>query len=265
VVPLFERHELQLVHLSSQALSAVRGRAPGHRGLSGFVPGFWLLFALAGVSLLLVSVGQLLIRRRALRRRLAAAADRPFPRRRELEEMLEEIYSTRHLPPLRLALRKGPPGDAGSERICVWRAERYVEISEGCLDLPAAQLKAALAHECAHHYLKHLAVRSFALWLGRLSLTGDGFVFALLDSFGYEKQADRAAVGPLGAPRGGLIELLQRLSQGGPGPEVSPMTSLNPSLSDRWSLFLEQYCGGLKHHYWHPVAQERIEALCELE
>lgn len=271
LVPMFDLRELQLVHRSSLVLAAVLGLAPGDRPLSIAVRALWLLAALGGVGVLLASAGQLWRRRSALRRRLAAAAERPFPRRSELEEMLDRMRRAGGLPPIRLAPGSGSFQEAGSERFGLWRVERYIEIPDGSLSLPAPELEALLAHECAHHALGHLGIRSFVLWLGRLSLTGDGFVFALLDSLGYERQADRTAVDVLQAPRDGLLGLLERIEEeASKRPDrfretVPPMTSLNPSLATRWSLFLEQYCHGREDHYWHPLVQERIEALHELD
>jgi Zn-dependent protease with chaperone function len=268
VAPFFDRCELQLVDLSSQAMAAAFGLPPAKLFLTIFMRGLWLLFALGGMSLLLASTGQLLTRRRTLRRHLAAAANRPFPRRKELAAVLEELRHRAGLPSIRLALTNNSDLQADSERFGGLRGELYIEISTGCLELPVEQIRAVLAHECAHHYLGHLALRSFLLWLGRLSFTGDGFVFALQDTYDYERQADRAAVRILGVMPEHLAGLLRSKRQG--GLVLRPVTSRDPSLAEKWryafSLFRSQYYGThLGLYYWHPGWRERIEALRDLE
>ena len=162
---------------------------------------------------------------------------------------------------VRLALRPGDSCELGAERFGGWRADRYVEVSEGCLALPGEQLRALLAHECAHHLLGHLALRSFLFWLGRLSFAGDGFVFALLDSFGYEKEADRA-VRRLGGSPEHLAEFLRSRKEDSLVPRPLTSRSWIETWQDAFALFREQYCGDdLKHYYWHPGALERIESL----
>ena len=259
VYPIFERPELQLVQRATQTLAAVLGLAGDNRWLSWTVSGFWLLGASLASGLLLVSTGQLYFCRRSLRHRLADRARRSSPRRRQLEEILRELCRQLRLPPIKLALRNGSSLPT-AERFGLWRVERYVEISESFLDLPAPRLKAALAHEVAHHYLGHLAVRSLALWLGRFSFTGDGFASALLHSFGYELQADRVALEILEIPPEDLKEFLESLPSHRPFVRP-PLPSSDLSFAHRWSLFLTQYCCGLSQYYWHPVAEERIAAI----
>ncbi len=259
IYPVFERPELQLVQRATQTLAAVLGLAGDNRWLSWTVSGFWLLGASLASGLLLVSTGQLYFRRRSLRHRLADRARRPFPRRRQLEKTLRELCRRLRLPPIKLALRNGSSLPA-AERFGFWRVDRYVEISESFLDLPAPRLKAALAHEVAHHYLGHLAVRSLALWMGRLSFTGDGFASALLHSFGYELQADRVALEILEIPPEDLKGFLDSLPPQRHFVEP-PLPTPDLSFTYRWSLFLTQYRCGLSHHYWHPVAEERIAAI----
>jgi Zn-dependent protease with chaperone function len=262
VAPLFERRELHLVNLSLRIVTAAFGLSPRNRVLALLVRALWLLAAAGGVSLLLASTGQLLIGRRALRRRLAVAAEQPFSRRRELEEILRDLCGKFRLPSLRLALYNDPSPGAFAERFGFFHRKGYIGISTGCLDRPAEQIRSLLAHECAHHSLGHLTLRSLMLWLGRFSFTGDGFVFAWLDSFGDEKRADDLAKHVLGTGSD-LAQLLRAKPQSG----VAPRPVSLP-LKERWrfglQVFRSQYCGSLLDaYYWHPSSQERIDALHE--
>lgn len=264
IVPFSSLPELRLVEVSQTLVAAALGLSPDSPLLTVAVRGVWVVAASGGLGLLAVSVGQLVRSRRRTRRYLVEASRRPFSGRDEVEARLAEIRRKTDLAPCRLALSRSASvaPSAQSYRFGLWRPERFIEISESCLDLAPEELDALLCHESAHDLLGHLATDVFWRWLGRLSFVGDGFVRAVQDSFGYEKAADQVARDRLGAREDALKRLLRENPAGPILPSVQPS-----SRRERWRVALYEYriqyfgLGPRLLHYWHPDARTRRDAL----
>lgn len=131
--------------------------------------------------------------------------------------------------------------------------------------------------------------------LGRLTFVGDGFVRALLDTFGSEAEADRVAVEELGVSPAALRHCLMKMrrvneaagfqkllrSEGSSfsSEEISTGSVNSDEALQRvlagqlqglssaqrwrlaWRLFLRQYFIPLPLHYWHPGQGDREAAL----
>jgi Zn-dependent protease with chaperone function len=153
--------------------------------------------------------------------------------------------------------------------------------------LNSEELEALLAHELAHHVLHHCVRDNLLQFLGRLTVVGDGFTRALEDSFGYELEADRAAVVRLGVDPAALKGCLETIQQDAAtnedtvAPLVAGLSALGiapshcaeilrqgPSSLSFWSrwrlawrLYVDQFTGNMNTSYWHPAIEERIAAL----
>lgn len=270
VAPFSSRPELRLAEVSQVLIGAGLGRAGFEAFTRVAVSSGWIAAAAGGIGLLFVSTSQLVRRRRETRESLRERAAVPFPRREELERLLDEILSRRKRPPLKLAMKRGQAASAEYHSFGLWRSERFIELSEGCLSLSRKELTALLCHECAHDLQRHMKMEIALRWLGRLSFTGDGFVRAVLHSFGREMAADRIARELLGAPREGLQARLESQREDKAGPIPLPKNAAS-SESETWraalSSFRGQYFGLGDHslHYWHPDPQTRIDALLKMD
>lgn len=278
--------ELRLAELSAETIAFALGRLPGDPWTGVAVRSGWVLYGLAALALSVLSAGTLLRERRRTRRRLASSARNSPEGQRRLQEMLDRLRRRKgRCPPVRVVVtqrrarpKRDPAGGAQSHRIGLLHPLRYIEVDERALDLlPDREASQALiAHELAHQFLGHCTIHALARWLGRLTFVGDGFARSLLDSFGFESAADRAAVDELQTPPEALIACIRAVhgttaSSGGPRPHrplrpqhrSAGFTSLSGAQRRRlaWRLFRKQYttAGGL--HYWHPAVEERLAAL----
>jgi Zn-dependent protease with chaperone function len=268
--------------MSGRLLAAALGRPQEDRWTGAVARGLWGLHGLAILALPAVSVGRLLFQHRRNDREIAtAAADDTTGRQAEIQALLEELQ-----PPgagrlaVRVVIREAPSflpagllqdGLASAQRFGLWRTGRLIALSPRALDrLERDELRALLAHELAHHLLGHCTIADVARWLGRLTFVGDGFARAVLDSFGFEIEADRLAVKVLGGQAGGLVRCLEKLAADrAPNAKRRPAEQTAIGYSQikakagrrlAWWLFWKQYTSGALHG-WHPSHATRLEAL----
>lgn len=155
---------------------------------------------------------------------------------------------------------------------------RFVEVSKRCLDiLDRDELEALVAHEMAHHLCGHCTKHNLMQWLGRWTYVGGTFVGALEDSFGFELEADRAAIAKLGVGPGVMKTCLmkmradavvQQLQVRAGGISLVAMndragrpTSEMRRWKTRFQAWVELYTADAAVAYWHPSIGERIKAL----
>jgi Zn-dependent protease with chaperone function len=290
--PLSAATEVSVADILAAAVAFVVGRPWNDPALSTAFRFAFLLYSLGLGGIFILSVGQLWRSRRVTRRSLRAAALEDSPEHRRVQELTAQVCPQAGLAPVRLAVTSERAIEAYSHVFGLLGRERFLEISGGALrHLGDEELRALIAHELAHHLRGHLATHNRLRWLGRLTFVGDGFVRALLDSFGYETEADRVAVRELGARPEALLRCLwkirsvnrfagqgsRRIPDGLPAALVRPLETSGDwrkllseelqrlSLAQRWRLawrlFLRQYFVPMPLHYWHPGHGDREAAL----
>ncbi len=151
--------------------------------------------------------------------------------------------------------------------------------------LDPAELRAILAHECAHHWAGDVRRHSVLQFLGRLTLFGDAFVGVLEDSFEYELRADRLAISLFSTPPDTLCSALvkihassiahagqcERTSRGSrgllaaaampPGTAITAVASFTQRWRGRVVQWLRVYTSDSAMSYWHPSISDRIVRL----
>ena len=267
--------------------------------------GAWVGWALFVWGLVGMSVGQLALRRRRLRRNLLDRTPKDEPKHRILAERAKRVTRGKGTPTVYLAVRSGnkAAGDEGGDgngeqakgpigacsyRFAWPRRQWFIEVTEGAVaELAPDELEALLAHELAHLRCGHVLAYDLLRWVGRLAFLGDGFCRGLLDSFGWELRADREAALALGDRRQALIHCLWRIAAVNPavpslgGPEGlgidapaesagagDPGDAVVPGWSGlriAWRRFLRQYAFGSTLEYWHPSSDERVERIRRIE
>lgn len=243
----------------------------------------WILYFLFCLAAMVASVGQLALKRYAAFRSLASwSADGSQDEGRQLLKLTRQLADDMSAPRVELAVSDLPSPFAGSFCYGWIRKRRFVEVSRGFVRiLPhPSLLQALIAHELAHHVLKHPQKDSRWRWLGRFTLAGDGFVRALQDSFDYEEKATARAERqgftrsdfavtqrkmrsvarfhddppPPPLPGGlrrlkGVMEALEAFPQASlEFEDVSKSTGWRAS----WRLFRQQFFCGFELHYWNP-------------
>ncbi len=298
VDPSFPYPEADLVELSSAVVGLAFGAWVDAPALGGMTRFAWIVYALVGVTFYTISLAQLYRSRRLDRRALHAAAESDAQGRDpQVREALARLAELAGLDGVRLAVE--PEDRLGGAAECFFNLrgpERFVIVTQGTLiDFDVAELEAILAHELVHLREGHCRKKSFLRWLGRLTFVGDGFVLALQNSFGYEKEADRLLLERGWATPEALAGSLEKMEsaafgyqhpgmlgfaptaveEGGPA-DSTPQKELRDDerkllvgeelrLSFRrrwrlsWRLFRQQYFAAHKLHYWHPSFKERLE------
>lgn len=283
--------ETTLADILAAALAFVLGRPWDDPVLSALAHIAFVVYGLGLIDLFTLSVGQLWWARRRTRRDLLEETG-DSPQHRRVQKLVPELCENAGLGPIRLAVRKKRPIEAYSHAFGLFGQERFIEISEGALrHLTDEELRALIAHELVHQRRRHMQTHNRLRWLGRLTFVGDGFVRALLDSFGDEAEADRAAVSELGASPQALLHCLwkirtvkdfvhrkgREIRDGLPASLERPLeasgdwrTLLSEELKQltwkkrwrlAWRLFVWQYSVPMDLHYWHPALGDREAAL----
>jgi len=283
--------ETGVADILAAALAFVLGRPWDDPVLSALARIAFLVYGLGLIDLFTLSVGQLWWARRRTRRDLLEETG-DSPQHRRVRKLVAELRKNSGLGPICLAVRKTRPIEAYSHAFGLFGQERFLEISEGALrHLTDEELRALIAHEMVHQRRRHVQTHNRLRWLGRLTFVGDGFVRALLDSFGDEVEADRAAVLKVGVPAEALLHCLWKIQnvnrfarqkdrtilEGLPASLERPLQAsgdwrklLTEELTRltrkerwhwAWRLFVWQYFVPMDLNYWHPGRGDREAAL----
>lgn len=185
---------------------------------------------------------------------------------------------------IRLAISPGLQPTAAAHRVGLLGSRKLVEVSQRCLELlNAAERKALVGHELGHHLCGHCWKHNAMQWLGRLTCVGGTFVTSMEDSYGFEMQADKAAVERLGVDPASLRTCLmkmradaivQRLRWGteglgilGTAASSEPLGCVRTIGFPGWRVaFRDWYAlfrADTQIAYWHPSVADRIRALAE--
>ncbi len=234
----------------------------------------WTAALLLPVALVLLSFFRSRIRNG---RRLARLSARSTPGV-ELLEAAVTRFNERVGLSVELAVSKDVQPVAAAHATGMLTRRRFVEVSKRCLEiLDGDELEALVAHEMAHHLCGHCTKHNLMQWLGRWTYVGGTFVGALEDSFGFELEADRAAIAKLGVRPGVLktclmkmradavVQQLQLRTGGislvamnqGAGRPTSEMRRWKT----RFQAWVELYRSDTAVAYWHPSIGDRINAL----
>lgn len=231
----------------------------------------WWAYCALALCLLAISIGQWWIERRVLQRGLETSA-------RGSAEHEEKIMPVRE----RLAALVRRSRLASVELLCHddrapafatrFRGKPTIVLKPVLFELVAVghleedELDALLAHELAHLEMGHPGKLDLLRGLGRTTFSGDGFVTAMLHTFGFELAADRRAR-ELGADPAALKTCLKKLQVFGSSDRLAPPDPSKMRFSDRWRfglrLFREQYFRGGATSYWHPDPEHRFAALVD--
>ncbi len=181
-----------------------------------------------------------------------------------------------------LAVSPGQKARAVAHRVGLLRPRSFVEVSSRCLEiLDVAEQRALVAHELGHHLRGHCRRHNVMQWLGRLTYVGGTFVVSMEDSFGFELQADRAAIETFGVDQRTLRSCLlkmradavvQRLGEMNGGlsavGQADSLGRLDSTVSmgiPSWRTALRDWLALLRADaemaYWHPSVADRIRAL----
>lgn len=201
----------------------------------------------------------------------------------ELNREFKEMVSSAGLV-VRLAISPGHQPRAAAHRMGLLRPHKFVQLSQRCLKLlNAEEQKALVAHELGHHLRGHCQKHNIMQWLGRLTYVGGTYVTSMEDSYGFELQADRAAVEQFDIDPAVLRKCLmkmradavvQRLRETNAGLGVLPGTD-SPGRVDvphsmgfpGWRIALRDWYALVRTDaeiaYWHPSVGDRIHALDE--
>ena len=175
-----------------------------------------------------------------------------------------------------------------SDSFGIVNSVNFVEISSRCLAICGeSEIEAILAHEVIHFSRRHLLRRNLLRLLGRLTLVGDTFAGGMEDTFGYETDADIAAVEELGVREESLISALRRIrhvSGAANGVQLVNASGSTPFLNleayrqtisrkmgvptpvlkrimTAVRLFIYKYTNSARTSYWHPAHHERVTTL----
>lgn len=270
------------------------------KAVGGFIRLVWVVYGLAGVAFYTVSLAQLLWSRHIDRRMLRAAAESDVRGREpQVREAVARLAGLAKLDGVRLVVEPEPkPGGAAECFFNLRDPDRFVIVTQGALiDFDEPELDAVLAHELVHLREGHCRKRNLLRWLGRLTFVGDGFVLALQDSFGYEKEADRLLLEEGWATPEALAGCLKIMKNAAFGYQCSRIFGFAPAAAEEdrpakptpedelrkdwsklvtgeeidlpfrrrwrlsWYVFRQQYFAADKLHYWHPTFNERLEAV----
>lgn len=266
-VPVFAGPEvLRLPETTGPMLAAALGRPLDDLLAYVVAATIWTVWALAIWLAWSISLVELAVRRRKTARELAEWSAVESRRHRRAQELLDGLTRRADVQPVRLAILPERGVRSYAYRVYLPRPQRVIAVASGALThLRPHDLEALLAHELAHLELGHVARQDFARWLGRAALLGDGFVRGLLDSYGWERDADEAAVRRFGADRDGLVRCI-RITAGAPPSrserEASVTRAAGRSAAGSWSVgwnaFRRQYFGWSPLRSWHPAKDERI-------
>ncbi len=285
LVPFTSSPPLRAVELSAGILALVLGQPLEDPTVANAARTIWMLYGLSGIALLAASVGELAVSERRELRELRRA-----PGNTELQRVLDELCTGSDQSLMRLTLLEDPALIVSSTVLGLWRPERFVIISSGCVELLSRDdLKAAIAHELAHHLEGHCRLDQRLRWLGRLTFVGDAFALLMQDTWSYEETADQAAVEKLGVARQTLIRSLKRIRHLRATASLQALTTprahgllalpeetqgierlLNEgpaslSFKSRWQLtgqiLWKQYSDAMRLYYWHPSDQVREESI----
>lgn len=251
----------------------------------------WLIYCFVLPFFWLLSVGSFVHVRLKTRRRLLAHEVKGNSLPMQVVDVIRELSGRSERPP-RVAVTHSTGYSPMSHVYGVVHPECWIEIPDRLLQLfqrsnRRALLRAVLAHELAHHQLRHCTRANLWRAVGRVLLLGDGFVQSLIDSYRQEQDADRVAVSHFAVEPKHLIAALwlttnsmaadivsTGASSAGIG-FVSNRTTLygkmltagwrGLSRMDRWRLslwcFLGLYTGGDRMAYWHPHTDERVKTI----
>lgn len=283
----FEGRLLRAPALSGPVFAIALGLPPETSWTDGVARVVWvgwsaLLWAAFGLSL-----GELARQRWRRRRELIGRTPGSSVEHRRLVECSDRLVRRSGGPSVHMAVSSSALIGAFAQRFYWPRRGRFVEVTQGALDhLAPDQLEALVAHELVHLRRGHVLVHDLMRWLCRVAFLGDGFAQGLLDSFGWELEADRAAAAELGEGGDALVRCLWKVAAvngreaslaavGGLGLSPSPDT-VSPEASDRaeggevrnlavaWRRFVRQYTGRSALHYWHPITDERVDRIRRL-
>lgn len=246
----------------------------------------WVIHGTICLALLMLSSGELACQRRRCRRKLSKANGSLYP---DLVQALDEICRAARMPPPVLIVTEKEGINAWSSECGWFRRRRLIEVTEGAVKRFKQEgplMKALLAHELAHFKNNDVAKLNVVRWIGRITFVGDSFVFALADSFGYERRADYIATTDLGIPKADMKLLLgeiERMANGDGHAADTGMRHCEPGISaehpgagpteygiskqeemqwaSAWREFVFQYSRPFEMAYWHPSIRERIDSL----
>ena|GEM_PF-6175628 len=286
------------VNASIVLVSAALGHADGHRGIELAVRSAWVGYGVLCLSMLGLSIGQLVLVRRSAFQRLRHRSTSDAANQERAQSILGLLAGNSGLRTPRLVVCESDGNDAGrpsvpyasAQQFGLVRPRRFIEVSSRCLTmLEDSELKGLLAHEMAHFVRGHALLDNLLRLLGRLTFVGDQAVRMFQLTVGYELDADRVAVETLGADPQALIRCLWKMrnvraAEGASvlaGPNALAMLTrhghvgMDAATSDvdtlpfkaRWRLairlFLWQYTSGSDQGsvYWHPLLARRVDAL----
>ena len=254
------------------------------------VRAWWICLGLVFIALFVISLGELLWQRRALRRDLRSRAVSRTGVYAGLDMIVQEFSAQLGMAPPRTCVVDSPRVNAHAHEFGVGRRNRYIEVTTGALSalgMRWATLEALVGHELMHLQRRHVTFLNFLRWLGRATMVGDSFALAFANSFGFEKAADRRAVQKLDVSKeamGACLNVLEmqtlaissaRASVGfaaeGQRPEASELDHGRAAkdgsagrlsrLREGCRAFWRQYTHPFEVAYWHPHIKERIKAL----
>ncbi len=200
-----------------------------------------------------------------------------------LNEAFREMASSAGLN-VCLAISPGSQPSAAAHAVGILGWRKFVEVSARCLDiLDTAEQKALVAHELGHHLRGHCWKHNIMQRLGGLTYVGSTFATSMENSYGFEMEADRAAIEKLGVDPTALRKCLmkmradaivQRLGKStaglgaiGDSDLESRFDSPRPIKFPGWKVALRDWYAlvrpGAEIAYWHPSVVDRIRALEE--
>ncbi|NQU22726.1 MAG: M48 family metalloprotease [Candidatus Nealsonbacteria bacterium] len=200
-----------------------------------------------------------------------------------VSEIVGELASLFRMKPPRICI-------ADTKDIGAWACEhglfhrrQFIEITSGAIAqerLTPGFLRFAIGHELAHLRLHHVTWLNWLRWFGRLTFVGDTFVFTLVNSWEYERTADRYVFRNANIPAyviHGCLEILEQQALRERGDEMIEYTDVasqgavglgnsktyTQAGKDSFRAFVRQYTKPFDHAYWHPSIKDRIEAARE--
>ena len=290
VVPISSNPSLRLSEILSGALSHVFSASFEDPWIRFVARSTWIGYGMISVFMFVYSVGHLVRHRQEEWQGLLKQVEDP-------PKASEAMYRLSHrakVHPVRLAVLPVPEPYVAAHCFGLWGREQVIAVSEGALeDFDVEELQALFAHELVHLQRGHCRTAVLLRWLGRLTFTGDAFVLALQNSFGYEQEADRLVLERGWASAEALERCLVKMRHMPPGRiglyDAAGSVSERRRLVEQrlqadeekvlagglltlplhrrwrlaWRLFRRQYFEAMDLHYWHPSYEERLAAVRE--
>ncbi|RJP60111.1 MAG: hypothetical protein C4541_04915 [Candidatus Auribacter fodinae] len=255
---------------------------------------FWLVYFFVIWGFFMISVGSFIIQDLVLFLKVRGKNLHINDKEKELNEKIASTWRKQSLqPPPVIILNETSTPIAKAHYIAFSHFKMAIEISTGYIDyLNSDELDAVLGHEMVHCLKKHCLLNYFLRLIGRLTFVGDGFVWMLQDSFGYEVQADRLAVELFGVkPRAlkdslGQYHIAKMLDDENKFKTATGISiesneigsdhgnteyfnirqlTLKKRLRYGLKLFIQQYIGIAYTGDWHPSMDYRVAMLDTME